>query len=259
MNPEAIQARVWEHLSTIDRAQDECPICGGLGVLTLNLPLDHELFGQAFHCICQRSEILHKRLRAALGDSADAIPRAAYQFDIDDFARVPSARKAYPLARQLAEDGRSTLENKDKPGLLLWGGTGTGKTTLAVSILRWRAVLGDSVAFTDYTDLIKRIQRTYAKNYDGDLTEDEIIKSVSKAGFLVLDDLGSVASDRATDNRIEIVFRVINGRYAANLPTVITTNLTPDKLYSQFGDRVSSRIVGLCHIVEMQGTDLRTK
>lgn len=53
------------------------------------------------------------------------------------------------------------------------------------------------------------------------------------------------------------MFRVINGRYAGNRPTIITTNLTPERVKFQFGDRIYSRIAGMSQMVSMNGKDLR--
>src|SRR5258708_7346680 len=36
---------------------DVCPICGGFGVITKDVPVGHEDFGKAFPCVCQADKI----------------------------------------------------------------------------------------------------------------------------------------------------------------------------------------------------------
>jgi DNA replication protein DnaC len=249
MTAEEVQALIWRELD--DENTIPCPHCGGMGYLTVAVPPGHELFGHAFKCVCQRSEALARTVATALKGATESIPQAAYYFDWKDFANLPHAQAALAAARAL-------VCGPEKPGLVIWGSTGTGKTTLALLALRYVAGAGLNVAWVEYTDLIKRVQSTYDRqNYEGP-SEDEIITALTKADLLVLDDLGSVASDRpASENRTEIIFRVINGRYVWGGRTIITTNLSPEHLRRQFGDRVYSRVAGMSALVRCDGKDLR--
>ena len=74
-------------------------------------------------------------------------------------------------------------------GLLFVGTVGTGKTHLAVGVLR-RLVREKGVhgLFCDYRELLKSIQNSY--NPQVATTELELLKPVFAAEVLVLDDLG---------------------------------------------------------------------
>jgi DNA replication protein DnaC len=41
------------------------------------------------------------------------------------------------------------------------------------------------------------------------------------------------------------------------LPIIFTSNLEPSKLVEKYGDRIVSRIIGSCDVVELKGDDKR--
>jgi DNA replication protein DnaC len=248
MNAEEAQALLW---ATLQPCAPPCPHCGGLGVVTLAVPYDHELFGRSFKCVCQRHKALEHTISQALQGAAESIPNQSHLFDWHDFDHLPHTRAAVTAARAMAQ-------GCERPGLIIWGSTGTGKTTVALIAMRYMAAAGQSVAWVDYTDLIKRVQSTYDRDRHTGPSEDEILAALVKADLLVIDDMGSAASDRpASENRVEIMFRIINGRYASSGRTIITTNLTPDHLRRQFGDRIYSRLAGMSDLAKCDGKDLR--
>jgi DNA replication protein DnaC len=40
-------------------------------------------------------------------------------------------------------------------------------------------------------------------------------------------------------------------------PIIFTSNLSPEKMVEKFGDRIVSRIIGSCDVVELTGNDRR--
>jgi DNA replication protein DnaC len=81
--------------------------------------------------------------------------------------------------------------------------------------------------------------------------------SLNKFPLLILDDL---SAERKTEYMQEIVFNVIDSRYRANLPLIVTTNLTSEELKHPSDisyQRTFSRLLEMCLPVNVEGKDKR--
>lgn len=260
-------------------SSDSCEWCGGSGWITVfhERPADdgypvrwdqvirfrweHEnrLLESLMICPCTEHKLKQLRIDKMLGDPD--IPRDAARFTFDHF-NAPRYAAALKYARQVADGLVIDQAGHEKPGLLLIGPTGTGKTTLAAIIFRQWIEHGMSAVWTDYTMFIKRIQESYNDTYEGP-TRQQMILTVAEAKYVVLDDLGSKVPGKnsvnpASADKVEIIYQVLSIREKRRLPTIITTNLEKEELYAHFENRIVSRILGLCCGVYMGGADYRT-
>lgn len=140
---------------------------------------------------------------------------------------------------------------KDGKGLLLYGGVGTGKTYIACMIANALIDEGYPVLVTNFARILSTLQGTYDKQ--------EYLDSLNQFKLLIIDDLGI---ERDTGYAKEQVFNIIDSRYRAGLPMIITTNLTMQKLAmeSELADkRVYDRILERCYPVEVTGESRRMK
>ena len=103
-------------------------------------------------------------------------------------------------------------------GLLLMGGSGTGKTHLAIAALRELIGRGHHGLYYDYADLLRSIQNSYDSN--SQTTELELIRPVLECEVLVIDELGSI---KPSDWVREMIAHILNTRYNAHLTTILTT------------------------------------
>jgi DNA replication protein DnaC len=153
----------------------------------------------------------------------------------------------------------------DKTGLLFFGTVGTGKTHLAIGIIK-ELIIKKAIAcvFYDYSELLKQIQNSY--NASVQTTELEILRPVFEAEVLVLDDLGA---SRRTDWVWDAVSLILNTRYNENRTVIITTNypdgpsalaervegpqgsIRDETLGDRIGDRMRSRIHEMCRIIKL--------
>lgn len=139
---------------------------------------------------------------------------------------------------------------KQGKGLLLFGNVGTGKTFLAACVANALIDKGIPCLVTNFA----RIANTVQGLFEG---RQEYYDSLNRFPLLVLDDL---SAERKTEYMQEIVFNVIDARYRAKLPLIITTNLTREELQSPADityQRIFSRLFEMCTPIEIAGGDRR--
>ena len=122
---------------------------------------------------------------------------------------LKSVQKALKIAHTFAE--------KPKGWLVFEGTYGCGKTHLAAAIANYRAGLGDPPLFVMVPDLLDHLRAAFSPN--AGTSYDRRFDEVRTAALLVLDDLGSQS---ATPWAKEKLHQLLNYRYNAELPTVIT-------------------------------------
>lgn len=135
-------------------------------------------------------------------------------------------------------------------GLLFFGTVGTGKTFFSACIVNALIDKGYPCLMTNFSRLVNTIQGMY-------VGKQEYIDGLNKFDLLVLDDL---ASERDTEYMNELVHTIIDSRYRAGLPTIITTNLAAEELYSPkeiHRKRTYSRILEMTVPVKVEGLDRR--
>ena len=140
---------------------------------------------------------------------------------------------------------------KEGKGLLLYGGVGTGKTYIACMIANALIDKGYPVLVTNFARILSTLQGTFDKQ--------EYLDSLNQFKLLIIDDLGI---ERDTGYAKEQVFNIIDSRYRAGLPMIITTNLTMQKLATECelaDKRVYDRILERCYPVEVTGESRRMK
>lgn len=155
---------------------------------------------------------------------------------------------------QLTKAMKRYVENfpelrKQGSGLLLYGNVGRGKTYAACEVANALVDQGYSVLVTNFSRVLNTLQGTFERQ--------EYIDQINKVSLLVLDDLGI---ERETAFAKEQVYNVIDSRYRAGLPMIITTNLSIDTIKNH-GDmesrRIYDRILERCFPIEVTGQNRR--
>lgn len=111
---------------------------------------------------------------------------------------------------------------------------GCGKTHLAAAIAHYQRSLGKNVAFVTVPDLLDYLRDTY--NPNAATSFDRRFQNIRNVDLLVLDDLGV---ENATPWAKEKLFQILDYRYVAQLPTIITTA----KPLKELDERMQSRLM----------------
>lgn len=163
--------------------------------------------------------------------------------------------------REAIEAAISWADSKlEKPGLLLTGDPGIGKTALMLWAFRRRTKrTRERKLLIRYAKFINAVQDTYGGG--GSLSKEQLLLAASTVDVLLLDDFGENAlATAASNDKQGIIREVLDHRCMNDLPTVIITNLTRGQLQAQFGPDIVSRLREMALLVEINGAaDLREK
>jgi len=234
--------------STKKRPAAPCPRCGGAGFYRRDVPIGHPDFGRAIPCDCQAAARQHARLEGLRrASNLGQLSRLTFDSFVPEGNGLPpnqreNLRRAYETARAYAERPRGWL--------LFKGRYGCGKTHLAAAIANYQLAQGQAVIFMVVPDLLDYLRAAYRP--DAESSYDEQFDAVRNAPLLILDDLGTQSS---TPWAQEKLFQLLNHRYNAQLPTVITTNRELEEIDARLRSRLAD--LALCQVVTILAPDYR--
>ncbi|HEX9013440.1 MAG TPA: ATP-binding protein, partial [Anaerolineaceae bacterium] len=219
-----------------------CPICGGLGYLRRDLPIDDPDFGKVMVCTCRQAEVsrlVHQHLFVL--SNLDALQRLTFEtfkprgrMNLGE-QQAASLERAYNQAQQFAGSLNGWL--------LLMGDYGSGKTHLAAAIANRAVETGVSTLFITVPDLLDWLRFSYG---DTETSYEDRFDEIRNSSLLVLDDFGT---QNATSWAQEKLFQILNYRYINHLATVITTNQSLDEIEPRLRSRLQDpELVTVCKI-----------
>lgn len=137
-------------------------------------------------------------------------------------------------------------EPRDK-GLYFFGGTGTGKTYLASLTAQELVRQRRDIIFGDVPELLKRLKETFDKG-----GTEQVLNRYVKTPVLVLDDFGA---GQITEWTVGVLYQIINERYNANRPVIVTSNYDLNGLGERLtlknddfsAERIVSRLKEMCY------------
>jgi len=244
-------------------AQAVCPQCGGTGWRVV----EREGLSGAERCDCLASErVRNLEVRAS-------IPPLYGEASFENFFTQPDNPVAGRILTTAVTTARSYAREfpygTKKPGLLFLGDPGTGKTHLAVAVMRILISRGFECLFFDYQDLLVRIRSSYDPA-SGSGRQDSY-RAALECEVLVLDDLGA---HRVTDWVEDTITSIITHRCNHKRPLIATSNLRDPEagdavlpggtagdlagkyyLSERIGQRARSRLFEMCRVVTTRGAE----
>ena len=138
-------------------------------------------------------------------------------------------------------------------GLLFWGTVGTGKSYTAACIANYLLEANTSVVMTSFVRILQEMQ-----GFDRE-REETFTNKLNSVKLLIIDDLGA---ERSTDYALEKVYGIIDNRYRAKKPLILTTNLTLQQMQEATDiryARIYDRIFEMCYPMEFSGVSWRKR
>lgn len=186
------------------------------------------------------------------------------------FQPTQENHRALTACKKYADNFRdkqpSNNEDPGRNGLFITGPKGTGKTHLAAAIANQLMQEGTAVVCMTMIDLLDRIKQTFEKQKQWGVSESSVLTTYKEVPLLIIDDMGK---EPATEWAVSKIYAIINARYEAYLPTIITTNYSDSELVRRLtpkdtgdpttADATIDRLREMCAAIVTTGDSWRSR
>ena len=145
------------------------------------------------------------------------------------------------------------FDRDNDENLLFYGDTGLGKTFMCNCIAKSLLDRGHLVIYQTAFKMFEIIEDYKFKNSENHISKDNY-DNLFDCDLLIIDDLGTELTNSFTNSEL---FNILNTRLLTGKKTIISTNLSPMQLGSNYAQRIFSRIFDRFKMVKFIGNDLR--
>lgn len=232
----------------------DCLKCKDTGYITVDYRTEM--------CSCMKQKLINEsynksNLYRLKNDTFANFDETLYAKDanIERYGANISPRENIKKIKDLSLKFVENFEDVSQKNLLFTGTPGVGKTFLSGCIANEIINKGYTVLYQTSPLLLDSIFE-YKYNQKNSSSK-ELYDSLFNVNLLIIDDLGT---ENLTAARFAELFTVINARLLnPKTKTIISTNLTLDKLAKNYDARVISRLIGNFDICRFIGDDIRLK
>ena len=173
-----------------------------------------------------------------------------YYSDMPDPAIGRSHREIMRRISEYLQTYANTFSTQSK-SLLMMGKTGLGKTHLSLAVVNRVIDRGFNVYYDSAQGVLDRLEKDH---FDRNNRDDALQEDLYRSDLLVIDDLGT---EMTTAFTVSALYRLVNERMNDGLPTIFSTNLTAQELEAKYSQRLMSRLLGMCDLLQFYGRDVR--
>lgn len=184
-------------------------------------------------CSCVKKEYSKQILNLSNINLNDYPTLNSYCFDVFDAKNKENMQKIINILQKWI----ISYQNITTPNVMFCGNSGTGKTFLSLCVAKEIQKLDKIINFTTSFNLNAEFLKSHLAPISN---KNNVLNEFLLCDFLVIDDLGTEPFYKNVTS--EYLFLLINERQENNLPTIITTNLSPNEILDRYGERVFSRL-----------------
>lgn len=179
------------------------------------------------------------------------------EINIEKYNINISPRENIKNIKTASENFIKNFNSPETKNLFFTGNTGLGKTYMTNCIANEMLKKGKTVLYQTAPVLLENIIDNKFNKYKTNNTND-FNNQVLNVDLLIIDDLGT---ECINNMKLSELFTILNSR-SLNLnnkitKTIISTNLSIEKIFSIYEERIGSRIAGFYDIYYFFGDDLR--
>lgn len=178
------------------------------------------------------------------------------EVDISKYKLNISPRRNIINIKEKCIEFVQNFEDLEQKNLLFTGNTGLGKTFMTNCIANELLKKGKTVLYQTAPVLLD----TIIDNKLNKQKDEHFYKNVLEVDLLIIDDLGTECMNSM---KLSELFTIINTRLlnlnSKSTKTIISTNLNLNNIFSNYEERIGSRIAGFYDIYYFFGDDLRFK
>ncbi len=220
----------------------ECPLCNDSGFVDTKM------------CICMKKKLVEAGFEAS--GMGNLLREQSFEnFDLTYYQSDPTALRRIEQILARMRLYTETFEAGKSGNLVLFGGTGLGKTHLSSAVARGVIERGCDVFYVSAVSMLSDFERERFGNSAGGETGVGTDRYFS-CDLLIIDDLGTEVNNQFTTS---VLYNLINTRLNKRQSTIINTNLTQDEFRKRYWDRITSRVLGEYTVLPFLGTDVRAQ
>lgn len=232
----------------------ECQKCKDTGYITVNYKTEM--------CTCLKQKLINEsynksNLYRLQNDTFHNFNESLYddKIDLQRYGINISPKDNINKIKKICLNFVENFELADQKNLLFTGTPGVGKTFLSSCIANEILNKGYTVLYQTSPLLLDSIfEYKYGQK---NASAKELYDNLFNVNLLIIDDLGT---ENLTAAKFAELFTIINARMLnPKTKTIISTNLSLEKLAKNYDDRMLSRLIGNFNICKFVGDDIRLK